>query len=134
MVSSQKKWKKQHFWDWLRRGGGGPFFTFFLLKNNWKCLPGHQGDSSGLIGGEKGEKFDLKNGWKNRKIKESTFFRISSKFIYLSFSFYLTELERKRQLICSINFNKIQFLQQKGKLDLDGDWILNIFTFYCKFI
>ena len=62
---------------------------------------------------------------KNRKIN----FRISSKL----FLFYLTELERKRQLICSINFNKIQFLQQKGKLDLDRDWILNIFTFYYKF-
>ena len=32
-------------------------------------------------------------------------------------------------MICSININKIQFLQQKGKLDLE-DWILNNFTFY----
>ena len=74
VVSSQKKWKKQHFWDWLGRGGGWPFFTFFFVK---KQLEMFTWSSGRLIWTDWRWKRGIiweKNDQKNRKIKESPFF------------------------------------------------------------
>ena len=54
------------------------FFTFFFTGNHWKCLFGHQGDSSGLIGGKNKIIWRKKMAEKTERSKNPLFFRIYS--------------------------------------------------------